>query len=119
MKIYAKSALLTETPVVLKWAGWWRIRGWSGGLFGLLSSVHLEGTDWRLFRIWILGPLTITLPLLGRQVSLSACLETCGTRFRGCDPACPRDVWHEKGAWIGPEYLRPGPDRATTLVTEG
>lgn len=26
-------------------------------------------------------------------------LETCGTKYRGCDPNCPKRIYEETGVW--------------------
>lgn len=30
----------------------------------------------------------------------------CGTRYRGCSPECPKDVFERTGLWIGPAIVR-------------
>ena len=27
-------------------------------------------------------------------------LPSCGTKYRGCDPKCPKEVFEETGKWI-------------------
>lgn len=32
--------------------------------------------------------------------------KNCGTKFRGCDPVCPKDVYEKTGKWIGENVMR-------------
>jgi hypothetical protein len=27
--------------------------------------------------------------------------EDCGTKYRGCAPDCPKDIWEREKRWVG------------------
>ena len=44
-------------------------------------------------------------------------LPSCGTEYRGCDPACPKDVYERTGKWTGPTMIAPTAEERAAEIT--